>query len=153
MLFLPCYTSIVLSWRRSLQCVFILTSMYLNIWGIECLRDILERFSQHHFSLMYFKLHFLFWHGIHLKVGAGKASLPPCILVIRYEISSWFYGWLSISQREGDVLSAASRSKALVTACSPHVPCGLKKPALPRRQLWYWRSPYFVQSVLCSECI
>lgn len=100
--------SVFLFWLR---CA--LTFGELSIW-----REILERFSWHHFSLMYFKLHFLLWHGVHLKVGGGKDSLPSCILVIGYVISSWFYGWLYISQREGDVISAVSRSKAPFTACS-----------------------------------
>lgn len=134
--------SVFLFWLR---CA--LTFGELSIW-----REILERFSWHHFSLMYFKLHFLLWHGVHLKVGGGKDSLPSCILVIGYVISSWFYGWLHFPEGRRCYFCSVQIESAIHSLFS-HIPCGLMKPALPRHQLWFWQSPYFVQSSLCSECI
>jgi hypothetical protein len=121
------------------MCIFILTSVCVNILGIEYFKRCLRMLSFSQFFFYGFKLYFLFWHGTHLQRRCRK-GLSSCIWVTWYVINPWFYGQLYVSLREGDVFLLCPDRMS----CSQHVlTCSV--PA-------WWNPPGHNRN-FCTRCL
>lgn len=112
----------------------------LTFWERSILRDVLECFSLHHFSLTCFKLHFLFRHGIHIKVCRREffTAVHAVPALSGYLICKQFMVlWLTTLPGGREMCFCSVQLKRDVQSLFSHVRISLTKPDLPRHKLLY----------------